>query len=150
MTGIDVTAVAIAKTSTSAGRLWAVPRNDSRGSTGVSAIARKNGSVVPTPTSHAVGRRFSWPSTLRTLTPDTNISSSRPRLYRKPRTTVGGVLLAATEELGGDVRRQEPQQGRAQHDARQDLADHLGLAQPGGDLPEQVRPGDEEQQRKRQ
>jgi hypothetical protein len=80
MTGIDVTAVALQISRMSAGRLPELPIRSSSGSSDAMPSVRKNGSGVPMPRIHAVGLRFSRPSTFRTAAPDTNIRSSRPRL----------------------------------------------------------------------
>ena len=79
MTGIDVTAVAMAKISTRAGLLSAGPISALSGSAAENSSARRNGSVVPSPMNQAVGLRFSLPSASRTLAPEMNMSSSRPR-----------------------------------------------------------------------
>jgi hypothetical protein len=90
MTGIDVTAAATAKTSTTAAWLPASPVKASSGRSGATNNDRKNGRGVPSPRIQAVGLRFSLPSTWRTDDPETNIRSSSPRWYRNPRTTVEG------------------------------------------------------------
>ena len=42
--------------------------------------------------------------------------------------------------------RDPAQHRRAQHDPRQNLADHLGLPQPHEDIPQQLRKADKQQQ----
>ena len=95
MMGIDVTAAAAAKTSTTADSLPAEPVKCSSGSSGATTMAMKNGSGVPRPRIQAVGLRFSLPSSRFTAQPDPNMSSSRPRLYKKARTMVLGSLSSA-------------------------------------------------------
>ncbi len=78
ITGIDVTATAIARTSMTDVSPPAGPIKRSSGSTVPMPSAMKNGSGVPTARIHAVGLRFSWPSTRRTSVPEMNIRSSSP------------------------------------------------------------------------
>lgn len=78
ITGIDVTATAIASTRITDVSSDAGPISRSSGSIVPMPSAMKKGSGVPTARIHAVGLRFSWPRTRRTSVPEMNISSSSP------------------------------------------------------------------------
>ena len=78
ITGIEVTATAMARTRSTDASSPAGPVSRSSGSKVPMPSAMKKGRGVPIARIHAVGLRFSCPSTRRTSLPEMNINSRRP------------------------------------------------------------------------
>ena len=138
ITGIDVTAAAAAKTRITADSLPAVPMNRSSGSSGATSRAKMNGSGVPRPRMKAVALRFSLPSRCLAARSGHEHQHQHAEVVEEAEDDGLGVGLVGAEDVGGEAGGDLPEERGAEQDAGQDLADHLGLAQLGEELPEEV------------
>jgi hypothetical protein len=84
-------------------------------------------------------RRLVLAEHVLTLAPDTNISSSSPRWSGNPGRWLR-VLGTVTERGGRGIRGELAEQGRAEQDTGQDLADHLGWRNRANSCPSRLAP----------